>query len=590
MNHLLKLSFDKYGYDYDFLTSIHKNKYDNKYLFRDESALILRLKALCDAHKKIVIIPDFDMDGISSGLILYAGLSLFGFDVNLFAPDVTKGYGFDVHDIDAILAQWPDVSAIITCDVGISCYRAVAYAKSKNLEFFVTDHHPESFTARVEADLIVNPSRRDSDCDFKGVCGAYVAYHLVSTYAKALGNPAIIDLIQHLSLFAALGSCGDLMPVVYDTRDIIKTGVTEFNKLLDADGLESYFKCSLSYLPDVFVAPFENIKRLHFWLLRSSNIHVGDITDTDFGFTYCPMFNSVKRMYGDINNLYELLYARYDWNDERFDVLAGWLWTLNCDRKTLVRDTFSKLISDDDNIQKYAPYIYITDCIPGVCGLLAMKIMQYTGLPCLVVTDCGDDYVGSGRIPEWMSRSVLNYDNVKLEGHDNAFGAVIFKSICDDYFEYLQKAIPESVKQFEIDNKNAVDPRVVICMGGHGCYNNDYDFSIVKPKDYDMCFDYAFEIEKFRPFGRGFLEPEHIFKITKKDIKNIRTMGANKEHLRIELGFNIKMVFFGGTSCCLDLIEKCNDPDQIFAFSGHFSINEFNGNRDLQFMISNMIC
>lgn len=587
MNKLLKMSFDRYGYDYNFLTSIHKNKYDNKYLFCDEGAMILRLKAIHDSHKKLVIIPDFDMDGISAGAILYGGFSLLGFDVALFIPDVKKGYGFDETDIDAVLSQYPDVSAIITCDVGISCYRAVAYAKSKNLEVFVTDHHPESLTARVDADLIVNPSRRDSDCDFKGVCGAYVAYHLITTYAAAVNNPAIMNIISHLSLFAALGSCGDLMPVIHDTRDVIKKGLVEFNNLLDADDLESYFKCSLEYLPDVFVALFENIKRLHFWLLRSSNIHVGDITDVDFGFTYCPMFNSVKRMHGNMADLYKLLYVRYDWNDETFDMLAGWLWSLNLERKKLVRETFASLIADEN--QQFAPYIYVTDCIPGVCGLLAMKLMQFTGLPCFTVTDCGDNFVGSGRLPEWFDRDILNYDTVKLDGHANAFGVSIPKNICMDYFRYLERIIPETMKAYFESIAGAKDSRPVICINGHNCYNGEYDLSIVKPIDYDLCFDYAYEIEKFRPFGRGFIEPEHILKFTKADIEKIRTMGATGDHLRVELPFNIKMVYFGGTSCCFDKLDKCKDPNQIFAFSGRFSINEYNGSQNLQFMVSDFI-
>lgn len=586
MNHLLKISFDRCGYDYDFLKNIYMNKYDGKYLFRDEDKLMLKLKYIRDTKQKIVILPDFDMDGISSGLILYAGLSLFGFNTALYAPDVTKGYGFDEADIDNIIFEHPDVRYIITCDVGITCYHAVTYAKSKGIEMLITDHHPEAVNNRVDADIIVDPSRYDSDCDFIGVCGAYVAYHVVSTFSRMLDNKAIIDLVRHLELFAALGSCGDLMPVIHDTRSIIINGIKEFNALLDADDLNSYFQCSVDLLPDVFVSVFENIRRLHFWLLRNNNMHVGDITDVDFGFTYCPMFNSVKRMQGDIKELYKLLYTRYEWNDESFDALAGWLWNLNLSRKALVSDTFSDLIDNIDN-QKYAPYIFVTTCSAGICGLLAMKVMQYTGTICLMVTDCDDMYIGSGRIPEWFDRNILQYESVKIDGHANAFGIRIPKNICDDYFKYLDKVIAEYVS--ELQDQAVEDNRIILAMGGHMCYDNKYDLSITRPDDYDMCFGYACEIEKFRPFGKGFIEPEHIFKITKKDILDLRLMGSAKTHFKITVPFNINMVCFGGASRYFDIIDNCFDDDQVFAFSGRFSINEFNNNKNLHFVISEML-
>lgn len=582
MNKLLKFSFDKYGYDYDFLVDIHKNKYDDGYVFKDEDVLLLGLERLRKSHSKIVICPDFDMDGISAGAVFYAGLSLLGLDVVLYAPNVDEGYGIRPVDVDRILERWPDVKAVLTCDVGVSCVDAVSYMRSKGLEVFVTDHHLEPEGVKVDANAVVDPSRRDGGCDFTGVCGAYVAYHVVSTYAKLIGNEAVIALVRHLSLFAALGSCGDLMPVVYDTRDVLTKGVKEFNELLDADEIRDYFCCDPWLLPDVYVMLFMNMRRLHFWLLRHNNIKTGDVTDVDFGFTYCPMFNSVKRMGGQMQMLYSLLYANT--SDDDFDKLAGWLWDLNMERKTLVNEMFASMTAD--NSQLYAPYIYVVDCRPGVLGLLAMKVMTATGLPCLVVCESDGLYFGSGRVPAHIGRGVLEFDGVSMEGHEGAFGIVINKDRMSDYYVHVCDSVVKRIR--ELSSGDISDPRLVVAMGGHGCYDN-YDFSIVTADDYDLCFDYAVHIEDFRPFGRGFEEPEWILKFTKSDVLDVRTMGKSNEHLRVELPFNIRMVLFGGTSRYLDIIKYENDPEHVFQFVGRFSINDFNGCRSLQFIASGIV-
>lgn len=587
MNQLLKRSFDKMGYTYEFLTDIHKLKFDNNYVFQDEDKVVLALKNAHDKHLKVVIISDFDIDGISSGVISYSGLSLLGFDVELYMPDVNNGYGFDCEDIDRILRQWPDTNLILTCDVGVTCNDAIAYAQSKEIWVYVTDHHIEK--KRSTADAIVDPSRNDSDCDFDGVCGAYMIYHVLMLYANMTGNDAIIALMKHLSLFASMGSCGDLMPVIYDTRAVIKDGLAEFNRLLDCDTLEDYFGCSLDLLSEVYIAPFDNLRRFHFWLLRNGGIGHGDVTDVMYGFTYCPMFNSVKRMGESLQNLYHMFYRRYDWGADELDDIFTWLYNLNLQRKALVNQMYERLIEDD--LQALAPYVFITDTKPGILGLLAIKLMAVTGRPCMVLEDNGDCYSGSGRTPAWFSPHLLNYENVVVNGHAHAFGISIPKAECAEFARYLHETTESEMARIELEKigSNMQDPRLIVCVNSHSCYD-DYDFSVVTTNDYDACVDYTHEIEKFRPFGNGFFEPEFLLKFTRKDIREVRTMGENGKHLKIELDHNIYAVYFNGTDVYRSIISSCDNDDYVFCVSGKFNMNEFAGSVTLQFMINSHVC
>ena len=83
MNKLLKMSFDRMGYTYDYLKDINNDKYSDRYLFKDEDKLIVALQEAKANNRLIVILSDFDIDGISCGVEFYSGLTLLGFRVVL---------------------------------------------------------------------------------------------------------------------------------------------------------------------------------------------------------------------------------------------------------------------------------------------------------------------------------------------------------------------------------------------------------------------------------------------------------------------------------------------------------------------------
>lgn len=584
MNELLRISFGRLNYDYAFLTDMCRNRYGPDYLFMGEAEICLALKRLRTAKARIAVMPDFDMDGISAGGILYAGLSLLGFRVSIHEPDPSGGYGIRQADVDAVLERFPDTKAILTCDVGAGEEFAVAYAKSMGLEVYVTDHHIEKPGHRVDADAVMDPCRYDETAEFTGVCGAWVAWHLIMTYARLAGTAAQQELCRKLVLFTGLGSCGDLMPVLHDTRSAIQASVKEFNALLDAENVDAYFGCPAMMLPEPYAAPFENLRSLHFFLVDCGKIKGGDVTDETYSFTYCPMFNSVRRMGEKMDGVYRMLYHRYSWNSIDRLTLFRWISDLNDSRKQLVQDLFKKLDGVPD--QALAPYIYLIDAAPGILGLLAAKLMDKTGKPCLVLRPDPDKkgFSGSGRVPEWMDKGdMLVFDGVTFDGHDHAFGAFVRQDRLMEVWRRMDARYNAERERHEAETVNQTDPRPVICVGGHASLG-DYDFSITKPDDCDTCMDYAMEIDKMRPFGPGFREPEFVLRFTGADVKGARVMGADRTHLKLDMGHGLSVVWFGG-GWMINEIELAGD-DAKYALSGTFGINEFNGSRFLQFMVS----
>lgn len=575
MNKLLALSFERMGYTDEYLREIERPLYEAKYLFQDEDRLILALKECRDRKRKLVVFPDFDVDGISAGCVFRSGLALLGIDAEILAPNTANGYGMSFADVDRLSNSWPDAHGILTCDVGIGAWDAIAYAQSKDLWVYVTDHHLEK--RRSTADVVVDPCRTDSNDRFKGVCGAYVAWHVVTLFATLLGDRPVAELARKLVIFAGLGSCGDSMPVIHDTRAAIKASVAEFNALLDAEDMDAYFGRPADSLPEAYAAPFENLRAMHFWLVNNGYARPGDVDVETYGFTYCPMLNSVKRMGESLEPVYGMLYHRYAWDDGRLPGIFRWLAELNADRKSLTAELFAKL--RNDRSQALAPYIYLIDAKPGVLGLLANKLMDLNdGTPCLVLRPNGEDgFSGSGRTPGWFcAGAVFRTKGVSVDGHEHAFGISV-KTRSLQALHAAMKRQHEAEAARAAGQAGGKDPRIRVSVNGRPEHGS-FDFAVRTPGDHDTCLAFAVDAEAYRPFGEGLEEPLCVLSFSGADIAESRLMGSDRSHLKLRLDRNIDLVWFGGA----EHLERFQGPGP-FHVEGHFGANRFNGSVYLQF-------
>ena len=202
--------------------------------------------------EKIVILPDFDMDGVMSGVVLHAGLSELGFNSELYIPSSTNGYGFSRDDINLIIERHKGVKAIITCDVGISEFDSIKYARELGLKVFVTDHHvPQS--GHLLADVAVNPNRVDDTYENKSICGAHVAWQVLDYYVRTKRND--IDLtqkIEYLRVFAGIGTISDMMSLVHENRKLVNDSVTISQLMLNYDPETGKVDLSESGRPQFF--------------------------------------------------------------------------------------------------------------------------------------------------------------------------------------------------------------------------------------------------------------------------------------------------------------------------------------------------
>ena len=527
LNKLLELFFKRRNIDspYDYLKKI--NVFDHANL-KDVDLLAVKLHDIYTGGKHIVILPDFDTDGIMSGVVGFAGLSVMGFNVSLFIPNPADGYEFTDATIKRLISEYPDVSAIITCDVGVSCISGIAYAVSQNIDVLVTDHHKQSVSAAKnnKASVIVNPMRLDETYSHPKICGAYVFYQCLLYYAQKYCSVLIQEQVQRLCVFAGIGTISDSMPVLYENRKLLRDAI-DVCRFIYFYGSDFIFDVMDGC--DAYRKAFYGLYLVISYLFNEGKIRdERDIDEVLFGYYVAPMFNAPKRLNADMAIPFSVFFG----NDQAKSVEM--LYTLNMMRKQLVEDKFASIFSVP---QPYAPYVYLSDADEGVLGLLATKVMKTTGLPTIVLRPKADgSYKGSGRAPSWYDcLTRLSSAGFYAAGHEQAFGVGVNDAQeLDDLFLFIEadvKVIVDQLGSIDVQDESTAD--IVISTLGDG--DVGIDISAFREFMHDLCY--------FKPFGVDFAEPVLEFRFRFTDAEPV-VMGHEKNHLKWRLPHGFEVLCF----------------------------------------------
>ena len=362
-------------------------------------------------REKIRVHGDFDGDGIFSTLILLETLQFMDADVDFFIPDrLEDGYGLKKQDIEKDIAD--GINLIITCDNGISCKEEVDFAKENGIDVIVTDHHLLMEGMTPEGIIVVDPKMSD---EFSDISGGFVALKLAT---ELLGISAgTIDLLRELTVFAAITTITDLMPLLCENRLLLKSAFTyidflKANKIWSGrvlkviSGLGGYY-----FLNDPYKTTAVDL----------------------FSFQIGPTINAVSRINGNVTQLVNDIL-----NCNQSGVFIPNTYTkLNGIRKERTEEVYQTYTSEDMPAEivvlntedfKYR--------ITGLLGLIANKISNSKGKPALVGFDRGTEYDFSGRsiggysLQEAIQRIKDTHPELKIAGggHAQAMGIRLEKT------------------------------------------------------------------------------------------------------------------------------------------------------------------
>lgn len=584
MHYLVEKTFRQRGFDEDLLQKIDDGRHS---VFDNMPQMCNALHCAYNQHKHIIFISDFDMDGISSGTIGYAGLCELGFYVSLYLPDVNEGYGFGPSDIKKIMDKWPDAQVIITGDVGIQCRDGINYAKSIGLEVLITDHHVGSMN--IPADVVIDPSVDTSTyvnvLGNSSVCGAYVIWQILFYYANMYCTTEQISAIERLIVFAGLGTVSDVMPMVCENRMAVNESLRILKWLMPSKDVvetygsfENYVSYPLSGYHDLGISSqyrdvFYGLQAVMWYFRSERKFNRSKIDEDFFGYTLAPMFNSVKRMGGDIGVAFGVFFDR----DRAYSNILE-LDYLNNLRKQLVAEHMAAIPEID---QPFAPFIYLSDAPAGILGLMATQLLNSSGMPTIVVnrTVLSDGRLhGSGRSPEnynfmqAIDRLKIPTDMLSIAGHPYAFGASL--SSDSDVLSWIyMRLLADTATGIE----ETVDPFQTA------------DFIIGSGSDCDVTFDpftlddYLHEINTYKPFGHGFFKPSIAIRVTKDDMKDFNwlIMGRSSQHVRYCHIEGLDIVIWNGAGDTY----FCRNG---FSALGHMQYVEYDGESEIAFVVDNL--
>ena len=190
-------------------------------LLPDADRFLARLRTARAAAETVMVFGDFDADGLTGLAIMVRALRAWGMEPLPYVPSrLDEGHGLSAKAVDAATAA--GVTLIVTVDCGSTSLAEIAAAAAAGIDVIVTDHHrlPPVLPAAV---AIVNPQRADSSYPERRLAGSGVAFKLAQLLlADEPGGPAAALALSDL---ATIGSVADLVPILGETRAIVRIGL-----------------------------------------------------------------------------------------------------------------------------------------------------------------------------------------------------------------------------------------------------------------------------------------------------------------------------------------------------------------------------
>jgi single-stranded-DNA-specific exonuclease len=505
------------------------NDLHDPYLMKDMDKTVQRIEKAIANQDNILVFGDYDVDGTTAVSLVSSYLKTIYPNIATYIPDrYDEGYGISFKGID--FADDNGFSLIIALDCGIKSIDHVAYAKDKNIDFIICDHHRPG-EILPEAIAVLDPKRSDCTYPYDELCGCGVGFKLIQALAQNRGE-TIEDLIPYLDLVAT-AIAADIVPMTGENRILAKFGLEVINS-----------------------NPRPGIKAL------IQNVKKKVLTITDVVFIIAPRINAAGRIKHG-NHAVELL---TEFNLEQAEQFASEIEGYNLDRKDLDKQiTVEALaqIEENNEKEKFTTVVYNENWHKGVIGIVASRLTETYYRPTLVFTKSGDKLAASARsVKDFDVYNALEKCSEHLEqfgGHMYAAGMTLKEENYLQFKDAFEKVVQETIHPDLLIPEISVDAVM--------------DLTEINPKLIRL-------LNQFEPFGPENMTPVFMAK-NLIDTGYGKTLGQNDEHLKLFVkqnnsdGFGV--IGFG-------LGNKLNQTKNKQSFEMAFCIdeNEFNGNVTVQ--------
>ena len=498
------------------------------FLFSEMSKIITRINEAIDEGQPILIYGDYDADGVTGTSILVRCLRELGALVDYYIPNrFYEGYG---PNEDAFMQAIADgYQLVITVDNGIAGVDEAEILLEHGVDLIITDHHQVKETL-PRAYAILHPEL-DENYPFHHLSGAGVALKV----AEALLQEVIPEDFYAIAM---LGTIGDVVPLIDENRSIVKRGLAALRET-EIEGLNA--------------------------MMDLAGTEKSEVTEVNVGFELCPRLNAPGRM-DEAALSVECLIAE---SEEEAKLIADQIESFNSERQKVtqkVLEEATKLVDAKTLAKKKVVILYSPNWHEGILGIVAGRLAKQWQKAVFVVTDDHEGFLkGSARAVEgYHLFELLNKCQDLIErfgGHALAAGI----TFAPENLQALEDKMNELLQEVEVTPSLQVDLSLPL---------SDLNVSFVE------------QLSILAPFGEGNRSP--VIEVKNVYVKNIKPIGNKLQHLKFTLyqdKHSVDAIAFNQAPLAMYLT-----PDTLFSFVGEVKINEWNGNRSVQFHFIDVLC
>ncbi|MDI5886854.1 MULTISPECIES: single-stranded-DNA-specific exonuclease RecJ [Flavobacterium] len=451
------------------------------YLMKDMEKAVARIEEAIENEENILVFGDYDVDGTTAVSLVSSYLKTYYPNVATYIPDrYDEGYGISFKGID--FADDNGFSLIIALDCGIKSIDHVAYAKARNIDFIICDHHrPGDFLP--EAVAVLDPKRDDCTYPYDELCGCGIGFKLIQALGKNR-NQTIDDLIPYLDLVSA-AIAADIVPMTGENRVLAYFGL----QVINSD-------------------PRPGIKAIIHQIKKQTL----DITDVVF--IIAPRINAAGRIKHG-NHAVELL-TEFDFDQAQ--QFASEIEAYNSERKDLdklITKEALKQIEENNEKERFTSVVFQEDWHKGVIGIVASRLIETYYRPTLVFTKSGNKYAASARsVKGFDVYNALEACTEHLEqfgGHMYAAGMTLKEENYQIFKDAFEKEVERTIHPDMLTPEIAVDAEI--------------DFADITPKLIRI-------LKQFEPYGPQNMTPIFLTKNI-KDTGYGKPLGQEDEHLKL---------------------------------------------------------
>ena len=500
------------------------------YLMKDMDKAAARIRRALADGERMAVFGDYDVDGITSTVLLVDSLRSRGADCLKYIPRrVEDGYGLGREALRSLLDQ--GVTLVITVDCGITGVEEARWARENGLDLVITDHH-ECREVLPDAAAVVDPRRPDCPYPFKHLAGVGVALKLV----LALDEQRSESLFARYCTLAAIGTVADVMPMTGENRTIVCRGLEAIGGT-DFLGLRA--------------------------LLQETGLADREVTSIQIGFVLAPRINAAGRM-GEAELAADLLLTG---DPARAELLARELCGLNRERQAVEQEIFAQAVEQIEFLpdgERSALVLSSGSWHQGVVGIVASRLSEKYSCPSFMI------HLQNG----------LGKGSCRSYGGFNLFAAL---ESCQDLlvdFGGHELAAGFNIREEDIPAFRRRMNRCVceFCNGEKPVSSLAVDVVIRDPGW--VTLEEMEALSRLEPYGAGNERP--VFAVMGVRVESLQGVGQNR-HLKLRLAMGeqrFDAIFFSATAAACGVA-----PGMRVDAAFHLQVNEFRGVSSVQLQL-----